>query len=166
MADEVILTDKAQILAWMAERRRALQSAIDRAGPELLVRPGSWGEWTLKDLLAHLTYWQTSAIDRLQKVAAGQVEAIQLIGGNEAIDQINENVYRANRDRPLADMLEAFHSTNRSFRTSVKSLPPEAYRELSADGVFSAARTVYADGYGHDEEHLADIEKAINQANA
>jgi len=166
MADEVILTDKVQILPRMAESRRALQSAIDRAGPALLVKPGSWGEWTLKDLLAHITYWQTSAIDRLQKVAAGRSDEIQLLGDDEAIDQINENVYRANKDRLLADMLEAFNTTNLSFRTAVKSLPAEAYQELSAEGTFSAARTVYADGYGHDEEHLVDIEKAITQANA
>jgi hypothetical protein len=166
VADEVILTEKAQILARMAESRRALQSAIDQAGPDLLVKPGSWGEWTIKDMLAHLTYWQTSAIDRLQKVAAGRSDAIQLLGGDDAIDQINENVYRANKDRPLADMLESFYSTNLSFRTAVKSLPPEVYRELSAEGTFSAARTVYADGYGHDEEHLADIEQAIAQAGA
>ena len=165
MADEDILTDKVQVLARMAERRRALQSAINRAGPELLMKPGSWGEWTLKDLLAHLTYWQTSAIDRLQKVAAGRRDEIQLLGDDEAIDQINENIYRANKDRTLAEMLEAFHSTNLSFRTAVKSLPPEAYQELPTKGVFSVSCTVYADGYGHDEEHLADIEKAIQQAN-
>jgi hypothetical protein len=166
MADEVILTEKGQILARMAESRRALRSAIDRAGPDLLMRPGSWGEWTLKDLLAHLTYWQMSAIDRLQKVAAGRSEEIQLVDGDHAIDQINENVYRANKDRSLADMLDAFNSTNLSFRTAVKSLPAEAYLVLPAEGVFSIAQTVYADGYGHDEEHLADIEQAIKQAKA
>lgn len=166
MADEDILTDKVQILARMADSRRALQSALDRAGPELLVKPGSWGEWTLKDLLAHLTYWQTSAIDRLQKVAAGRSDEIQLHGGDDAIDQVNENIYRANKDRSLADMLDTLSSTNLSFRTAVKSLPPDAYRELSPEGDFSAARTVYADGYGHDEEHLADVEKAITEASA
>jgi hypothetical protein len=166
MADEVILTDKAQILARMAESRRAFQSALNRAGPTLLEKPGTWGEWTLKDLLAHVTYWQTSAIDRLQKVAAGRVDEIRLFDGDDTINQINENVYRANRDRPLADMFDAFHSTYLSFRTSVKSLPAEVYREPLTEGVFSAARTVYADGYGHDEEHVADIEKAISQAHA
>jgi hypothetical protein len=143
-----------------------LQSAIDRAGPDLMMKPGTWGEWTLKDLLAHLTYWQTSAIDRMHKVATGRRDEIQLLGDDQAIDQINENVYRANRDRPLAEMLDAFHSTYLTFRTSVKSLPPEVYREPMTEGVFSVARTVQADGYGHDEEHRADFEQAITEANA
>jgi hypothetical protein len=162
MAD--VLTDKAQILARMAESRRALQSALDRAGHDLIERPGTWGEWTLKDLLAHIVYWQTVAIDRLQKVADGRRDEIRLTGSDAEIDEANENVYRANKDRPLTEMLDIFHSTYRSLRTAVKSLPADLFREQQPEGTFSVPRAVHGDGYGHEEEHLADVENAIQRS--
>lgn len=164
MTDDTALTDKSQILARMAESRRALQSALDSAGAGVIERAGTWGEWTLKDLLAHIVYWQTVAIDRLQKVADGRQEEIRLIGNDAEIDRINENVYRANKDRPLGDMIDAFHSTYLSLRTAVKSLPADVFHEPPREGTFSVSRTVSGDGYGHDEEHVADVEKAIQQS--
>jgi|SRR5215203_5496091 len=163
MADETVLTDKGQILAQMSERRQALLSALDEAGPELIERPGTWNNWTLKDLMAHIIYWQTVAIDRLQKTIAGRRDEIEPAGDEDAIDRINEKVYRANKDRPLAEMRDLFHTTYLSLRTAVKSIPAGLFAESQPDGGFSVARTVYGDGYGHDEEHLADVERALGR---
>ena len=162
MTDEV-LTDKAQILARMAESRRALQAALDRAGPEVIQRPGSWGEWSLKDLLAHIVYWQTVAIDRLGKFADGRADEIARLSGDDEMNQVNENVYQSNRDRPLAEMMKLFTTTYQTLRTAVKSIPAEVYARPVAEGAVSAADTVRGDGYGHDAEHLADVEAAIQR---
>src|SRR5215211_6236943 len=129
MADETVLTDKGQILAQMSERRQALLSALDEAGPELIERPGTWNNWTLKDLMAHIIYWQTVAIDRLQKTIAGRRDEIEPAGDEDAIDRINEKVYRANKDRPLAEMRDLFHTTYLSLRTAVKSIPAGLFAE-------------------------------------
>jgi hypothetical protein len=162
MTSETILTDKAQILARLAASRRALQAALDRAGPGLLEHPATWGEWTLKDLLPHIIYCQTVAIDRLQKVAAGRADEITGLSGDAEMNQENENVYRSNKDRPLAEMLDLFQWTHHSLVTAVKQIPASLYAENPATGPTRLADIVAGDGYGHDEEHLADVEKAID----
>jgi hypothetical protein len=157
MADEAVLRDKAQILARMAESRRALQSALDRLTPETMSRPGTWGEHSVKDLLAHITYWHTVAIDRLQKFADGRMDEIRFFNDDE-IDEVNENVYRANKDRPLDEITDAFASTYLALRTAAKSIPPSAYLE---DQTPSPLRNwVVGNGSAHYEEHLPDIQRA------
>jgi DinB superfamily len=156
-----VLTDKTAILARLSASRRALRAALDRAGADLLDQPGSWGDWRLKDLLAHITYWQTVAIDRLQKFAVGRANEITRLSGDEEMNQVNESVYRSNKDRPLAEMLELFDSTFHALCTAVKQFPAERYAENAQAGPIGVATIVEADGYGHDEEHLADVEKAI-----
>jgi len=164
MADGEILTEKTQILARMAESHRALQSALERAGPDTMERAGTWGEWTLKDLIAHLVYWHTVAIERLQKFADGRADEIRFFDGDAEIDEVNQNVYRANKDRPLHEMLAAFESTYLALRTAAKSIPAEVYPQ---DQQPSPVRNwVVGNGSAHYEEHLADIETAIQQANA
>ena len=163
MAEGEILTDKTQILAWMAESRRALQSALERAGPDMMERAGTWGEWTLKDLIAHLVYWHTVAIERLQKFADSRADEIRAISDAE-IDELNQNVYRANKDRPLDEMLAAFESTYLALRTAAKSIPAEVYPQ---DQQPSPVRNWVVDnGSAHYDEHLADVETAIRQSNA
>ena len=97
-------------------------------------------------------------------MADGRRGEIRLLGDDAEIDGINKNVYRANEDRPLSDMLDAFHSTYLSLRTAVKSLPTSVFHERSPEGTFSVSRAIYADGYSHDEEHTADVERAIQQS--
>jgi hypothetical protein len=157
---DTVLTDKAEILARLAGSRRELRAALDRAGPELLQRTGSWGEWRLQDLLAHITYWQSVAIDRLQKFADGRGEEIRRLSGDDEMNEVNENVYRSNKDRPLAEMLDLFDSTFHALCTAVKQISADRYAENAPAGPIGVATIVEDDGYGHDKEHLADVEQA------
>jgi hypothetical protein len=152
------LRDKAEILVRMGTSYRALRAAFDRAGPELLVRPGTWGEWSLKDLLAHLAYWQQHSTEILQRAAAGDIGESSATD-DPSVDEVNQHIYQANRDRPLADMLEAFEVGHLAFRTAIKSLPPSVYVENER-----VRMEVGWDGYLHYDEHRADIERAIQQA--
>ena len=158
--DSDVLRDKAAILARMAESRRALQSALDRATPEALERSGAWGEWSIKDLLAHITYWQGVATDRLQKIAAGRMDEIVWIDEGE-IDSLNDNVYQANKDRPLAEMREAFDVAYLTLRTAIKSMRPAVYAEDIQPR--PVRHWVAGNSYLHDEEHLGDVERVTRE---
>jgi hypothetical protein len=170
MSDEDV-TDKTEILARMAESYGTLRATLDRAGAEVLERPGTWGDWSLKDLVAHLTYWQTVATDRLQKFMTGRADEIHFFQdstesfqGTSEIDEVNENVYRANKDRPLAEMLEQLDITYQALRTAAKSVPADVYPQ---DQQPSPLRGwVAGNSFAHYDEHRPDIDKAIQRQSA
>jgi hypothetical protein len=151
---------KVRLLARMEESRRALLAALDRAGPDVLQRSGSWGEWTLKDLIAHLVYWQTSAAERLQLYIAGDTGAALALAPTDdaATDEINAGVYRANRDRPLAEMLETFAVSYGTLRTAAKSVPAALYTKEE----LPLRAWLAGNSFEHYDEHLPDVERALS----
>lgn len=158
-AESEARAEKVQLLSRMEESRRRLLAALERAGPDVLQRAGSWGEWTLKDLIAHLVYWQTAAAERLQLHMTGDpASALALApAGDEATDEINAGVYRANRDRPLAEMLETFAVSYGTLRTAAKSIPATLYTEKE----LPLRAWLTSNSFEHYDEHLPDIERAI-----
>lgn len=156
--------EKRRLLARMEESRRALLAAVEQAGPDLLQRSGMWGEWTLKDLIAHLVYWQTSAAERLQRYMAGETGTAQTLApaGDGATDEINAGVYRANRDRPLAEMLEALADSYGTLRTAAKSVPAALYTNEE----LPLRAWLTGNSFEHYDEHLADVERAQKSGQA
>jgi hypothetical protein len=47
---------KAQLVAKLRESRAALEKVVGKADPEAMTRPGVCGEWSGKDVLAHLEH--------------------------------------------------------------------------------------------------------------
>lgn len=153
------LTDKAAILARMATSWAALQAAVAGLDPETIARPGTWGEWSLKDLHAHLAYWNESTMHYLEGLVSG--EWPPAAGGTGATtDEINENVYRANRTQSLADLQHALHVSYLAVRTAVKSVPALTYTEEQQPEPIR--QKVAEDTYLHYEEHLADVEQSVS----
>lgn len=157
MVEERHLHEKTEILHALDRRYADLRGALDRAGVDALERPAAVEGWTLKDVVAHLAYWQGVAVERLQQYQAGRAAEIRALD-DAAVDELNEHVYRANRERPAADMLEALVVGHLALRTAARSLPTSAYRE----GQHAALLRdwVIDNGPAHYAEHLPEFEAA------
>src|SRR5512137_1578538 len=74
-----------------------LQAALDGLTEEQMHQPGVVGEWSIKDILAHITAWQTRLITTLFKVEKGFTP--DTTEGGTPVDQLNEKFYREMKDR-------------------------------------------------------------------
>lgn len=71
MANEAI---KAEALAAIAREREAWTALVAEVGEGRMLEPGPMGQWTFKDLAAHLTGWRVRSLDRLESAARGEPE--------------------------------------------------------------------------------------------
>jgi hypothetical protein len=126
---------KSQLLATVAADQAALAALLDEAGPRRLDQPGVMGDWTLKDVVAHLTGWRLRTIARLEAAARhaepvapwpAELEAADADGDPHAYEPINQWLYRENRDRSAADILRASDESFRNLAAAVDALPDEA----------------------------------------
>jgi hypothetical protein len=62
---------------------------------QLTCCPGPQTDWSIKDLIAHLTYWEQDMLARVGSDALGVVP-------DSEVDAVNARVYETNKDRPLA----------------------------------------------------------------
>jgi hypothetical protein len=75
-------------------------------GEEHMTQPGVAGEWSIKDIVAHLTGWRRRTVGRFQAALRREPPPPPLWPSHlQTDDEINAWIYAANRDRPLADVL-------------------------------------------------------------
>ena len=65
---------KADALARIDAERRYWRDLVAEVGEDRMDEPGPMGEWTFKDLAAHLLGWRQRTIARLEAAAAGERE--------------------------------------------------------------------------------------------
>jgi len=97
---------KTQLLAELNHENAYWQALLDDIGEANMTQPEVAGGWSIKDIVAHLTGWRRRAVRRFQ-AALNHVPDFPPLWP-EALqedDEINAWIYKANRDRPLADVL-------------------------------------------------------------
>lgn len=60
------------LVAELADARIAFRAALDDVDPALLLTPGLVGEWSARELVAHLGYWTGHAADALYAAEDGR----------------------------------------------------------------------------------------------
>src|SRR5579884_2258529 len=92
---------RADLLRRTQGEHARLERLLATLGDEELTRPGVTGDWSLKDHLAHLTWWQR----RVVLVLGGQPDPVGALSlADQSEDAINAALYAGNRYRTLADV--------------------------------------------------------------
>jgi hypothetical protein len=99
-------TSKAQILDDLRDEQAHWEALLRDIGEEHMTQPGVAGEWSIKDVVAHLTGWRRRTVGRFQAALRREPSPPppwppQL----QTDDEINAWIYAANRDRPVSDVL-------------------------------------------------------------
>jgi hypothetical protein len=124
------LTTKAQLLETIQAEHTAWLALLDAIGEDRMLLPGADGpEWTVKDVIAHLTAWRTRTVARLQaglrhtEPAPPPWPAELDEDAPGGVDQINDWFYQAARERPLAAVLRESEATWQEMADLVRALP-------------------------------------------
>jgi uncharacterized protein (TIGR03083 family) len=96
----------------------AFEAIIADISDETLCQPGAIGDWSVKDVLVHLTAWEKRLLQRV----GGKPED----GAGIGTPQFNATVYQANRDRTLDDAQAEFVRVHRRVVRLVASLSDES----------------------------------------
>ena len=116
---------KAQLLELIRRERAAWEALLADVGESRMTRPGVVGDWTFKDVAAHLTAWRQRVVNRLRAAQRGErpAPAPWIAAGIPAEDDpINDWIYRANRDRPLADVLRESRESLEQLEAAAQAL--------------------------------------------
>lgn len=125
------------------ERWEALRLGILAVPADQRETPNAIGYWSVKDLLGHLAFWETYAIETIARVRADEPDP------QVDVEAINERVYHERRDWTWDDGIAALAETHAALLDALATLP-----ETVADDV---AERLSDDSWAHYDEHLDDI---------
>ncbi len=121
-----MIKTKAAILERLQTERRRLERNVSQLGPEDLLKPGVVGEWSVKDVLAHLADWEAHMLVWVEAARGGDLVASPDPGLTwKQLDAFNQRVYGRHRDQPPEAVIEYFHETHRQFMALVEAMPEE-----------------------------------------
>ena len=107
---------RGEVLNLIRTGRAELEAALGRLDVARLETPGlAGGDWSAKDLMAHVTFWESLMIARL----GGPKPAVEWAGD---VDSTNAAVYAANRSRSLADVRHDFDAVHQDLVARVERL--------------------------------------------
>src|SRR5262249_32241303 len=99
-------TSKAQLLSDLYDEQARWEALLQDIGEAHMTQPGAGGEWSIKDIVAHLTGWRHRTLGRFQ--AELRHEALPpppWPPDLQTDDEINAWIYATNRDRSLTEVL-------------------------------------------------------------
>lgn len=117
---------KTAIVARLEEERARLEALAASLPPALLAERGVVGEWSAKDVLAHLADWEAHMLVWLAVARQGDdVPGPEPGLAWDEIPEFNRRVYEAHRDEPLDEVFAAFRDAHRRFMAMAAAMPEE-----------------------------------------
>ncbi|MBN2117151.1 MAG: ClbS/DfsB family four-helix bundle protein [Anaerolineales bacterium] len=126
---------KKQLLEAVEVEHKALEGLLAGLSPAQMTQPGVVGEWSVKDVLAHLFEWQRMVLKWHTAGLQGKVIPIPAEGLNWAqIPLLNQRIYKTYRDMPLADVQKNFKASHKKMLKTIQGLSEE---ELFTRGYYA-----------------------------
>jgi hypothetical protein len=118
---------------------------------EQLVEPGVTGDWSVKDILAHVSWWEEEALKHLPHILqGGRPQRYSVLYGG--IDAFNAQMTEQRRGLSLSEVLTQLDETHLRLIEYVQSVPEE---QLNSETRFR--RRLRSDTYSHYPIHAREI---------
>ena len=128
-------TTKATLLALSQEEYEALNNLLAGFSDDQLCQAGAVGEWSAKDVLAHLHAWQGMVLGWLAEERAGRKPELPAPGYKwSQIPAINQDIYEHYQNHTLEDVRGLLAETHKEMMSLIESLSQD---QLYSPGHFT-----------------------------
>ena len=151
--------DKSEILKALEEGREKFLDAIEGLDEESLGQAGVVGEWSIKDILVHLSRWEAELVKLLWQAKQGS-KPTSAHFSKLSVDELNDRWYQESRTRALKLVLDDFHGVRNQTIRRIEDLTERALTDLSYYpwlGGQPLTDWIAGDSFEHEAEHEAQI---------
>jgi hypothetical protein len=114
--------NKTQLLAALEDARAQLDEVLAELDPAALETPGVAGDWSVKDVLAHLTACEVELLTDLGLTERGQ-KPKRTAWDDAAVEAQNQAWYQQYKTRPLERVIADYDGVHRQMLRKVNALP-------------------------------------------
>jgi hypothetical protein len=131
----------------------SLQDSYAGLAEAELLEPGVTGAWSVRDIIAHVTWWEEEALTHLPLILAGGRPPRYSVkyGG---IDAFNAQMTEQRKDLSLAEVLQRRDDIHQKLIALVRSVPDD---QITVESRFR--RRFRLDTYGHYPKHEQTIRR-------
>jgi hypothetical protein len=157
--------NKTELLEALEDSRQELLEMLEDLPDETLLKPGVIGEWSIKDILFHLTYWEGQMVTLLFQVQRGMLKPTTAHFGSENVDTLNQHWYEAGKERALDIVWQDWAGVRKQ---TIRRLADFHDQDLTDPQRFPWAggkplyQWILGDTVDHEEEHTDQIREWLD----
>lgn len=154
--------DASQLLERIQKAWQAWSALLDKIDTAQMTQPGVAGDWSIKDVIVHITWHEGEMVDL--------IEAHALVGSelwNLPTDERNAAIYELLQDQPLDQVLAESAQVHQQLLEALLSLSDQ---DLVDPGSFAGMPPdwqpwliIAQNTYEHYQDHMLDLEKWTSQ---
>lgn len=154
------MASKSEILAALDDSRESFLETIESLSEEDLTEPALANDWSVKDILFHLSRWEGELVKLLWQARQG-LKPSSIHFSSPDVDAMNARWAAESRLRPLEQALEDFHAVRNQTLRRVEAFSDH---DLSDPNRFPwlggrpLSEWIAGDSYEHEAEHAAQIQ--------
>jgi len=160
VSDSDAARDPRPALAEAIERERQVwRDLVDEVGMDRMTEPGPMGEWSFKDLAAHLLGWRDRTIARLEAAAQGKDEPPPPWPRDlDDDDPINAWFQQQSDRRSVRAVLDDVDRSYERLADAIAALPEPLVTRRDAFSWMEGESLAQTDLFGHlHDEHMPSI---------
>ena len=141
--------------------RAAFFTALDRVEPGSLTTPGLVGEWSAREVVAHLGYWAGRAVDVIHAVEEGRIDEVGL--DDLAVDEVNATVARVARAADLATVRKREAGSVDTLLERLRRMDASLL-DLQLPSGLTVEASIREDGGDHYRQHADELTRSLGAA--
>jgi hypothetical protein len=160
---------KDQLLDRIQREHATFADSFAQLSDAQMTHPGVQNEWSIKDILAHISFWHRRMSYLIDCALRGEpFTGLRNEGedGDAAIDRVNAENEAANKHRPLAEVRAEYTQAYEQALASVSRLADNDLGTNSQRSMFlggSLLELIAGDTYEHYQEHLPAIQAWVER---
>jgi hypothetical protein len=163
------INTKEGLIHLVTDEHNEPKSILGKLSDDAIVKSGVQGDWSVKDIVAHITVWQERGTRWIQDISKGINPNIPLEGHTwRDYDQLNEEIYQKNRSKPIDEIVNQLEKSFEELIETIENFPqdkleeafyPEGARQSSFSG-----KEIISFRYIHYKSHIKHIETWLEQS--
>lgn len=126
---------KPELLKWLHEEYRRWETFLGQIDEARMEQPGVNGDWSMKDMIAHIYGYQPWLTRRIQAAARGEPKPIPPWPQHlQTDDEINAWIHETYRGRTLSEVLDQSHQIFQEYLAVIEDLPDDVRIEELREG--------------------------------
>ncbi len=155
--------DRQNLLTQMQHGRQELLNALNHIPDHQMEVPALWNDWSVKDFISHLGFWEKRALEMYHYFADGVVPDPK--PGTVSLDEINAWAFSANHNLTLQAARSQEQDAYQALIKLVETAPHEALfdpQHFPQTEGRAFAHWIEDNTFGHFEEHLPEFRAWLN----
>jgi uncharacterized damage-inducible protein DinB len=147
----------AELTALIRATSTRMELLLSQLSVELFNQPGAVGVWSVKDVLAHIAFWERYTVNMLQAVARGKTPDLL---ADDSTERSNASVVAQYYQRPLAAVIADWQQAREDLLEALEDLDDADLNEPDRFP-WSVGRTlldrISGNSFDHEQEHIEQI---------